>query len=72
MRSSKLSADLTEKMHPVAQITAQAYIAFRALAKEGLIDSDESKALLSSVNLTSVNISLLKKSDIVHIKLFFN
>jgi len=97
MRSSKLSADLIEKMqfkrlaitepifdlaytddikkmHPVAQIVAKAkaYIAFRALAKEGLINSDESKVLLSSVNLTSANISLLKKSDIDHIKLIFN
>jgi len=66
--------DDIKKMHPVAQIVAKAkaYIAFRALAKEGFINSDESKALLSSVNLTSANISLLKKSDIDHIKLIFN
>ena len=67
-------ADSIEKMHPVAQLVAKAkaYIAFRSLAKEGLIDSDESKMLLSSVNLTSAEVSLLKKSDIDHIKLNFN
>ncbi|WP_232771199.1 HDOD domain-containing protein [Colwellia sp. 75C3] len=63
-----------EKMHPVAQLVAKAkaYVAFRALAKEELIDSEESKALLSSVNLTPAEITLLKKSDIDHIKLNFN
>ncbi|TMM45099.1 HDOD domain-containing protein [Colwellia ponticola] len=63
-----------EKMHPVAQIVAKAkaYIAFRSLAKESLITSDESRALLSAVHLTSADISLLKKSDIDHIKLIFN
>ncbi len=97
LRSSKLSADLIEKMnfsrlaitepifdlayaaeldkmHPIAKIVAKAkaYVAFRALAKEELIDDNESKALLSAVNLTPAEISLLKKTDIDHIKLTFN
>jgi hypothetical protein len=63
-----------EKMHPVAQLVAKAkaYVAFRSLAKEELINSDESKQLLSSVKLTAAEITLLKKSDIDHIKLNFN
>jgi hypothetical protein len=67
-------ASNAEKMHPMAQIIAKAkaYIAFRALAKEELIDSEESKMLLSAVNLTATEITLLKKSDIDHIKLNFN
>jgi hypothetical protein len=67
-------ATCIEKMHPIAQLVAKAkaYIAFRALAKETLIDSEESKMLLSAVNLTPAEITLLKKSDIDHIKLNFN
>ncbi len=67
-------ADEMEKMHPIAQLVAKAkaYVAFRALAKEKLIDSDESKILLNAVNLTPAEITLLKKSDIDHIKLNFN
>jgi len=67
-------ADRIEKMHPVAQLVAKAkaYVAFRSLAKEELINSDESKQLLSAVNLTAAEITLLKKSDIDHIKLNFN
>ena len=67
-------AESIDKMHPIAQIVAKAkaFVAFRALAKEELIDGDESKTLLSAVNLTAAEITLLKKSDIVHIKLNFN
>jgi HD-like signal output (HDOD) protein len=67
-------ADSIEKMHPIAKIVAKAkaYVAFRALAKEELIDSEESKMLLSAVNLKPAEITLLKKSDIDHIKLNFN
>ena len=67
-------AESIEKMHPTAQVVAKAtaYVAFRALAKENLIDSDEAKALLSTVKLTPAEIALLKKSDIDHIKLNFN
>ncbi|KGJ88865.1 HDOD domain-containing protein [Colwellia psychrerythraea] len=67
-------AESIEKMHPIAQLVAKAkaYIAFRALAKEELIDAEESKKLLNTVNLTPTEIALLKKSDIDHIKLNFN
>lgn len=67
-------ADTIGKMHPIAQVVAKAtaYVAFRALAKEELINSDESKALLSVVKLTPAEITLLKKSDIDHIKLNFS
>ena len=67
-------ADSASNMHPMAQIVlkAKAYVAFRALAKEELIDSDESKTLLSAANLAPAEITLLKKSDIDHIKLNFN
>ncbi|GAA0823402.1 HDOD domain-containing protein [Colwellia sp. D2M02] len=67
-------ADHITKMCPIAQVVAKAkaYVAFRALAKDNLINSDESKALLSNTKLTSAEISLLKKSDIDHIKLIFS
>jgi len=67
-------AESIEKMHPVAQIIAKtkAYVAFRVLIKEGLIDSEESKILFNAVNLTPAEITLLKKSDIDHIKLNFS
>jgi hypothetical protein len=67
-------AESIEKMHPIAQIIAKtkAYVAFRVLVKEGLIDSEESKILFNVVNLTPAEITLLKKSDIDHIKLNFN
>jgi len=97
MRSSKLSADLIEKMNferlqitepsfdlayidnidkmsPIAQLVAKAkaYVTFRALAKDNLLTSDEAKLLFSSVNLSTNEITLLKKSDIDHIKLNFS
>jgi hypothetical protein len=67
-------ADDIDKMHPIAQIVAKAkaYVAFRVLAKEELITSDETKTLLNVVKLTPAQITLLKKSDIDHIKLNFN
>jgi len=62
------------KMTLIARIVvkAKAYVAFRSLAKEELIDGDESKVLLSAAKLVSKDIVLLKKSDIDHIKLNFN
>ena len=69
-------AESFEKMHPMAKIVAKAkaYVASRALVKEDLLqeDSDESASLLNAVELTSEEITLLKKSDIDHIKLIFN
>ncbi|WP_082627103.1 HDOD domain-containing protein [Colwellia sp. TT2012] len=67
-------ADNIEKMHPIAQIVAKAkaHVAFRSLAKEALISSDESQALLNAANLTPAEITLLQKSDIDHIKLNFS
>ena len=50
---------------------AKAYVAFRSLAKEELIATDEAKSLLSKVHLTPDDITLLKRSDIDHIKLNF-
>ena len=62
-----------KKMHPIAQviIKAKAYVTFRSLGKEDLIDADETKALFSQALLTTADIALLKKSDIDHIKLNF-
>ncbi len=63
-----------DKMHPIAQIVAKAkaYVDFRTLTKDELIDDDERKALLNAVNLSPAEITLLKKADIDHIKLTFN
>ena len=62
------------KMCPIAKVVAKAkaYVAFRSLSKDGLISAEESKGLLSSVNFKAAEITLLKKSDIDHIKLNFN
>jgi HD-like signal output (HDOD) protein len=62
-----------DKMSPVAQIVvkAKAYVAFRSLAKEGLIENEESKLLLNAANVTTKEVTLLKKADIDHIKLSF-
>lgn len=67
-------SDDINKMSPIAQLVAKskAYITFRALAKDNLITSEESKQLLSSAKLTADEITLLKTSDIDHIKLNFN
>ncbi len=66
-------AENVDEMCPIAQIVikAKAYVAFRTLAKENLINGEEAKFLLKSVNLTQSEITLLKKSDIDHIKLNF-
>jgi hypothetical protein len=63
-----------KQMHPIAQLVAKskAYVVFRSLAKEDLISTDEAKLFLSKVRLTPADITLLKKSDIDHIKLNFN
>ena len=62
------------KMSHMAQLVAKAkaYVTFRSLAKEELINSDEVKLLFKSVNLNAAEITLLKKSDIDHLKLNFN
>lgn len=52
-------------------IKAKSYIAFRNLAKERIITTEESKSWLSHAGLTAKEVSLLKKSDIDHIKLNF-
>ncbi len=61
-------------MCPIAKIVtkAKAYVAFRSLAKEDLITTDEAKAVLTAGQLSTKDIALLKKSDIDHIKLIFN
>ncbi len=61
-------------MCPIAKLVtkAKAYIAFRSLAKEDLITSEEAKILLTAGQLSTNDIALLKKSDIDHIKLNFN
>lgn len=66
------TADFNE-MSAIARVVvkAKAYIAFRSLAKDELIDNEESKALLSAGHLTPQEVSLLKKADIDHIKLKF-
>jgi|GEM_PF-664589 len=63
-----------EAMCPIAQVIAKAkaFVAFRGLAKEELISKDGAKILLNAVNITPECITLLKKSDIDHIKLQFN
>ncbi|GLX83022.1 HDOD domain-containing protein [Thalassotalea eurytherma] len=62
------------QMNELARIVLKAvgYVAFRMLAKESLIDNDESKLMLSASGLTTQDISLLRKSDIDHLKLNFN
>lgn len=61
------------KMSAIAQIVvkAKAYVAFRSLAKESLIDNNEAKLLLSAGHVTTKEIALLKRADIDHIKLNF-
>ena len=63
-----------DEMTPIAQILikAKAYIAFRSLAKEDLIDNDDAKDLLTFAKLDPKEVALLKISDIDHIKLNFN
>ena len=63
-----------KEMCPIAQAIAKAkaYVCFRSLAKENLIESDEVNLLLTTVEITPKEVSLLKKSDIDHIKLNFS
>jgi hypothetical protein len=65
--------EVLEKMCPLAQIVskAKAYVAYRSLAKDELINNDEAKLLLTAVRITPQEISILKKSDLDHIKLNF-
>lgn len=67
-------ADSIDKMHPTAQIVTKAkgYVAYRSLDADDLINLEESKVLLNAVGLTAEEVTLLKKSDIDHIKLNFN
>ena len=63
-----------DHMCPIAKLVTKAkvYVTFRSLAKEDLINTDEAKILLTTGKLTKNDITLLKKSDINHIKLTFN
>lgn len=60
-------------MCPMAKIVTKAktFVAFRSLAKEDLISSEEAKTLLSAGQLSSSDIALLRKNDIDHLKLAF-
>ncbi len=62
-----------EMMSPIARIVTQAnaFVATRNLAKEYLINDDESQFWLNSVKLSATEIKLLKRTDIDHIKLNF-
>ncbi|MGJ8691003.1 MAG: HDOD domain-containing protein [Thalassotalea sp.] len=66
--------DNKKKMCQLAQIIlkAKAFVVFRCLAKDELIDADESKSWLGSVGLTSKEIAQLNRADIDHIKLNFS
>lgn len=61
-------------MCPIAQLIskAKAYVTFRSLMKEDLIERDQVKSLLASAKLTPNELALFKKQDIDHIKLSFN
>jgi len=67
------SVDIS-KMHSIAQviIKAQAYVIFRNLAKEKMINADEIKLLFKVADLGTEDIAILKKNDIDHLKLKFN
>jgi len=64
----------TAKMSDIAKLItkAKAYVVFRTLAKDDLIDNEEAKQFLAAAKITPADISLLKKSDIDHIKLQFS
>jgi len=67
-------SETIEKMCPMAQLVAKAraFVNNRSLDKASLISEDETAALFELVALSEDEISLLKKSDIDHIKLKFN
>jgi len=62
-----------KRMTPLAKILikAKAYVSFRSLVKDDLISGDEAKSFLAAAKLTQEDISLLKKTDIDHLKLNF-
>jgi len=66
--------DNIKKMNAIAQLVAKAkaYINYRNLSKENLLDDEEIIILFKSVNLTKTELLLLKKSDIDHLKLKFS
>ena len=53
-------------------LKAKAFVYFRCLAVDELIDADESKTWLSAAGLTPKEIAQLNRADIDHIKLQFN
>ncbi|REL30927.1 HDOD domain-containing protein [Thalassotalea euphylliae] len=67
-------ARTTSAMSELAQLVtkAKAYVMFRTLAKDELINNDEAKQLLSVAKITPADIALLKKTDINHLKLNFS
>jgi len=66
------STDLN-KMSDMAKIIvkAKAYITYRNLAKDELISKQETKLLIKNAQLSQAEITLLKRSDVDHIKLSF-
>jgi hypothetical protein len=66
--------DNLSKMSDLAQIIikAKAYVVYRNLSKDELIDDDEAKNWLSSSGINMKEITLLKRADIDHIKLKFD
>jgi len=67
-------SDNIKKMNPIAQLVAKAkaYVNYRNLSKENLLNDKEIIILFKSVNLTKAEFLLLKKSDIDHLKLKFS
>lgn len=67
-------ADTIDKMNPIAQLITKAkvYVYYRNLAKSKLITTEEALVFFESAKLNKAEITLLKKSDIDHIKLKFN
>lgn len=65
---------IINNMCPLAQIVAKAraYVIFRGLVKEESITQEEAKLFLANAKLTAAEITLLKKSDIDHLKLNFS
>ena len=62
-----------ENMTPLAQVMvkAKAYVSFRSLVKADLISGEEAQQFLAAAKLSTNDITLLKKSDIDHLKLTF-
>ena len=66
--------DNRNKMCKLAQLIlkAKAYVFYRCLNNDDLIDEDEAKTWLKAVGLTAKEIAQLNRADIDHIKLQFN